>query len=664
MRATGHVGRADQRRVLRHEARDLRLDRAGRRARRGDVREADPARRGRGVHARRVLRADGHDQGPAAARGAATTRVVPRGSASASTQPNRPSGDALRSALRAARAAPARARDRRAFRRPRDRLRRHDPRAHPREPGPRGGLGRPRRRGRARRTRHAASAEVFLAAPAASRSRCIGFRDGYLPHTAAEVKDAFEELKDARRAGSRAHAHARRPPPGPPARLRADVEHVPGPPDPRIRDPEVGRRPRAAERLRPLTEEFWCRRSSTCSAAHFDTPARQALVRRRGVPRADAPPGDGVPRARAATPRRSSPEADPRTEGGGRVVKVLVTGSAGYIGSVLCPILVRPRATTSSASTPATTTAATSARTPASVRRLDRRRARRAAEHLDGFDAVVHLAALSNDPLGDLSPELTHEINHRGDARVARAAKSAGVRRFVFASSCSMYGASDADAAARRGCAAAPAHGLCGVEGALRGGPRASSTATGSRPSRCGTRRSTACRRGSGWTSCSTTSPAWSHVTGRIRLLSDGMSWRPLLHVRDLAKVALRMVEAPASLVAGKRVQHRLRRAELPRTRPGGDPRRGDGLRRRVRGRRVARPALVPRRLLGAGTGLSRPRARLERTAGRRGAHRRIPRASASPKRRSRGARTSGSGSSAISSTSTSSMTTCAGSRR
>ena len=58
----------------------------------------------------------------------------------------------------------------------------------------------------------------------------------------------------------------------------------------------------------------------------------------------------------------------------------------------------------------------------------------------------MHLAALSNDPLGDLSPELTYEINHDGTVALARAAKSAGVPRFVFASSCSMYGASDADA--------------------------------------------------------------------------------------------------------------------------------------------------------------------------------------------------------------------------
>src|SRR5206468_10899914 len=59
---------------------------------------------------------------------------------------------------------------------------------------------------------------------------------------------------------------------------------------------------------------------------------------------------------------------------------------------------------------------------------------------LEGFDAVIHLAALSNDPLGDLNPDITYSINHLGSVHVAQAAKAAGVGRFLFASSCSNYG--------------------------------------------------------------------------------------------------------------------------------------------------------------------------------------------------------------------------------
>ena len=63
------------------------------------------------------------------------------------------------------------------------------------------------------------------------------------------------------------------------------------------------------------------------------------------------------------------------------------------------------------------------------------------SDHLRGFGAVVHLGALSNDPLGDLNPNLTYDINLRASVNLARAAKTAGVERFVFASSCSLYGA-------------------------------------------------------------------------------------------------------------------------------------------------------------------------------------------------------------------------------
>lgn len=64
---------------------------------------------------------------------------------------------------------------------------------------------------------------------------------------------------------------------------------------------------------------------------------------------------------------------------------------------------------------------------------------------LDGFDAVIHLAALSNDPVGDLNPDCTFAINHRASVSLARAAKQAGVGRFLFASSCSLYGAAGKD---------------------------------------------------------------------------------------------------------------------------------------------------------------------------------------------------------------------------
>ena len=137
-------------------------------------------------------------------------------------------------------------------------------------------------------------------------------------------------------------------------------------------------------------------------------------------------------------------------------MRVLVTGHKGYIGSCLVPMLLarrtrrwRARQRPFQASARSTVRLAVVPEIIKDVRDATER-------DLEGYEAIIHLAGLSNDPLGDYDPSLTDEINSRASIRLAELAKNAGVHRFVFASSCSNYGAAgdnflDEDAALQSG---------------------------------------------------------------------------------------------------------------------------------------------------------------------------------------------------------------------
>jgi len=231
-------------------------------------------------------------------------------------------------------------------------------------------------------------------------------------------------------------------------------------------------------------------------------------------------------------------------------MRVLVTGSHGYIGSVLAPELQTAGYDVTGLDTcfyEGCDFGADLASIP-TVRRDVRDVT---PSDFDGFDAVVHLAALSNDPIGDLNEQWTYDINLDATLRVARAAKDAGVRRFVFASSCSMYGASgtddllDEDAPLRPLTAYAESkvraeEGLAGlVDDDFVVVSMRNATVYGVSPR---LRLDIVLNNLAGW----------AQTTGRIRLLSDGMSWRPLIHVRDLSRVAVAILAAPEELVRGQ----------------------------------------------------------------------------------------------------------------
>jgi nucleoside-diphosphate-sugar epimerase len=233
-------------------------------------------------------------------------------------------------------------------------------------------------------------------------------------------------------------------------------------------------------------------------------------------------------------------------------MRVLVTGSHGYIGSVLAPLVAEAGHEVTGLDTRFYRGCDFGAEV-GSVDTLDRDVRDVGPTELEGFDAIVHLAALSNDPLGDLDPALTEGINRDATLSLARAAREAGVRRFVFASSCSMYGASGSDDALDENAPLRPLTPYAeskvrSEEGLFElAGPEfapvsmRNATVYGSSPR---LRLDIVLNN----------LAAWSHTTGRIRLLSDGTAWRPLVHVRDVAKVALALLEAPEAQVSGEAI--------------------------------------------------------------------------------------------------------------
>jgi len=168
-------------------------------------------------------------------------------------------------------------------------------------------------------------------------------------------------------------------------------------------------------------------------------------------------------------------------------------------------------------------------------------------DELTGFDAVVHLAALSNDPLGDLDAELTYDINEHATVRLARLARTAGVGRFIFSSSCSNYGAAG-DALLDENAAFNPVT----PYGESKVRAEAGLTKLATDEFSPVLLRSATAYGVSSRLRCDVVLnnlTAWAVATGKVMLKSDGTPWRPIVHIEDICRAFLAALEAPRDAV-------------------------------------------------------------------------------------------------------------------
>lgn len=234
-----------------------------------------------------------------------------------------------------------------------------------------------------------------------------------------------------------------------------------------------------------------------------------------------------------------------------KTMKILVTGNKGYIGSVLTPMLIeKGYEVIGYDSGYFEDCLLLPFDGNHSYIRKDIRDITK--EDMEGVDSIIHLAGLSNDPLGDFSPKLTEDINYFGTMRLAEMAKEAGISRFVYASSQSMYGVSDTSSEldeddSEKNPVTAYAIAKWNAEQQLHLMSTDSFVVTSMRPSTVfGASPRLRCD------IVFNNLVACAYTTGKIEIMSDGSPWRPVVHVKDVCSAFIAGLEAPASVVSGR----------------------------------------------------------------------------------------------------------------
>jgi len=228
-------------------------------------------------------------------------------------------------------------------------------------------------------------------------------------------------------------------------------------------------------------------------------------------------------------------------------MKILVTGTEGYLGSLLAPLLLARGYDVTGVDTGFYHSGCLYHAEGDRPKTLTRDIRHLTADDLRGHDAVVHMAELSNDPLGELAPDITYQINHKGTLHLAETARAAGVKRFIYMSSCSVYGvATEGEVTEETPVNPQTAYAICKTlcERDLRQLANRNftvcyfrnATAFGASPrQRFDVVLNNLC--GLAWT------------TGEIKMTSDGTPWRPLVHGLDIAKAILCALDAPADAI-------------------------------------------------------------------------------------------------------------------